>query len=82
MAVGVLISAAPERTVRVRTSRDGGYVFSDWRDRLLGKEGSFLVPVVFRRFGSARHFTMEVSVLSSAPFTIIGASVQVEPGGP
>ena len=72
--------AAP-RTIRLRTSRDGGYVFGDWRTQPLGATGSFLEPHVFRRLGAARHFTMEVSVISAAPVVLMAASAQVEPLG-
>lgn len=67
------------RTVRVRTSKNGGYTYSDWRTQDLGGTGNFLPPVVFRRFGSAEHWTLEVSIQSAAPFTLIAASVQSEP---
>lgn len=69
------------RTVRVRTSKDGGHVFADWRTQALGDTGTFLQPVVFRRFGQAEHWTLEVSIQSAAPFTLIAASVQTEANG-
>lgn len=71
-----------DRTIRVRTSKDGGYVFGDWRTQSLGDTGVFLQPHVFRRFGQARHWTLELSVISAAPVVVMGASVQVEPYAP
>lgn len=67
-----------DRTVRMRVSRNGGYTWSDWRERSLGEVGDFLKRVRFSRFGRSRQFLVEVSVASPVKADLIAASVLIE----
>jgi hypothetical protein len=47
-----LVGQGADPTVEVRTSRDGGRTWSDWRQSKLGRQGQYRARAAWRRFGS------------------------------
>lgn len=48
----VLTGQGADPLVELRSSRDGGRTWSDWRQASLGKQGQYRARAVWRRFGS------------------------------
>jgi hypothetical protein len=51
-ATPVLIGQGSDPLVELRSSRDGGRTWSDWRQSNLGKQGQYRARAMWRRFGS------------------------------
>ena len=62
-------------------SKDGSHTGSDFSQHDIGDTGAFLVPVIKRRLGVARHMVVTARVSSPYPRNVIGMSVMTEPAG-
>lgn len=69
-----------DRKVQARYSKDGGYNFSNWKERSLGELGEHQdrTRVVFRRCGVARQFCWDIEVSSPIKATLIAAYGDIE----
>lgn len=68
------------RKVKVRYSKDGGYNFSNWKERSLGELGEHQdrVRVIFRRMGQARQFQFEIENSTPVKGAFLAAFGDVE----
>ncbi len=78
MGVG---SAEDDPEVRLRWSDDGGYTWSNYLRRGLGKIGQFRNRVQFFRLGCGRQRVFEVSITDDCRRVILGATVEAQAGG-
>jgi Neuraminidase (sialidase) len=53
-----------DRKVMVRYSDDGGYNWSNWKERSLGETGEYMKKIVFTRGGEFIHRTYQIAVSS------------------
>jgi hypothetical protein len=75
---GVGNGAAPNPTVTINVSRDGGNTFGVAKTKSLGAAASYLTRVVFNRLGAARDFVVRIVVTDPVKFVISGGSAEVE----
>jgi hypothetical protein len=66
------------RLIQVRYSNDGSENYSDWRNLDAGQTGSFLVPLIARRLGMARHRVWEFMDTSDTAQDVLSASIIIE----
>jgi hypothetical protein len=61
-------------TVELRTSKDGGYTWSDWKQRSLGAVGKYRTSVMWRSLGffSFPAMMVEIRVTDPVPFRVSG----------
>lgn len=70
-------------TVELRTSRDGGFTWSNWKDRSLGTNGKYRANVQWRSLGMFGYPSMlvEIRVTDPVPFRLSGITVNEGYGG-
>ncbi len=78
--VEILNTAANDRLVDIRYSKDGGRNPSNWKQRSLGEVGDFLKRVRVRRVGQGIHWVFDVRVTDPIRADLIAVSVQTEAG--
>ncbi len=66
-----------ERKVMLRYSDDGGYTWSNWKERSLGEIGQYMKPVRFTRNGDFIHRTYEISVSSPVKRDLLTANANL-----
>lgn len=59
-------------TIEIRTSRDGGFTWSNWKQKSLGENADYRKPVMFRSLGYFGYpaFLLEVRVTDPVPFRL------------
>lgn len=82
-AVGVASGRDPEQTsptVQIRWSRDGGYSWSNYVTREIGRQGDAKRRVQVNRLGQAgpKGFRFELQFSDDVPFTVMGGEVFAE----
>lgn len=68
---------ANDHVVEIAYSKDGGYNFGNWRKCDLQNKGRYRQPIIWRRFGTQRHWIFKVRVTSPCKRDIIGASAMM-----
>lgn len=69
---------AVDRTVELRTSKDGAHNFGYWRQYDMGAQGKFNNQPVFRRLGNGRRIVMHVRVSGDFGRDLVACSVDTE----
>ncbi len=64
--------------IDLRTSKDGGRNWSDWRTFDLGPTGQFDGRAIFRRLGMGRDFLFQIRDTSPYRGDLIAASIDAE----
>jgi hypothetical protein len=78
-----LVGTYSNPTIEMRTSRDGGFEWSPWKTRSLGKQGSYRSVVEYRALGmfSFPGFLAEIRVTDPIPFRVSGIKINEVGGG-
>lgn len=64
--------------VSVRYSKDRGRSWSSWVTASIGDTGEYDARPLFRQFGCARDFRVEISVSSPRKSDLLGATAAIE----
>lgn len=69
--------------VSLRTSKDGGYVWSSWKEKSLGAQGNYRKPVKWTSLGffGSPSLLVEFRVTDPVPFRISGVSINDDYAG-
>lgn len=70
-----------DHKISLEYSDDGGYNWTNKRERSLGAEGEYLQRVRFNRLGSFRQRVVRISTSSPAGTDLMGAVAYIEPTG-
>ncbi|ASL01759.1 hypothetical protein [Xanthomonas citri] len=70
-----------DHKISLEYSDDGGYNWSNKRERSLGAEGEYFQRVRFNRLGSFRQRVVRISTSSPADTDLMGAVAYIEPTG-
>lgn len=66
-----------DRKVMLRYSDDGGYMWSNWRERSLGEVGQYMKRVSFTRNGDFTHRTYQIAVSSPVKRDLLTANANL-----
>lgn len=66
-----------DHKVMLRYSDDGGYNWSNWKERSLGEVGQYMKPVRFTRNGDFIHRTYQISVSSMTKRDMLTANANL-----
>lgn len=78
--IGLTSGQGSDPQVRLRWSNDGGYTWSDFLLRSMGKIGDYLRRVIWNRLGQSRNRVWEISTSEPVPIRILGAWFDAEEG--
>jgi hypothetical protein len=78
---GVVTGQGSTPTVLLRTSKDGGQTFGNYRTCGSGPIGAFSTRVFWEQNGFARNFVPEVTVSDPVPWRLVNAFVDVQKQG-
>ena len=78
--LGTQTGTGQDPQVMLRTSNDGGHVFSTERWAAAGAIGAFKTRVMWRRIGRSRDRVFQVAYSEPTPWRLINFYLQVEPG--
>lgn len=80
--VGLVSGQGSDPQVMLRISRDGGHSWGKEIRASMGKVGEYTKRAEFRRLGTARDFTFELSITDPVKRVIVGANIDFSPGAP
>jgi len=80
VGLGTAYNSGSDPQIMLRTSDDGGHVYSTERWASGGKMGQFKQRVLWRRLGRSRDRVFEVSFTEPIPWRLINFYLQIEPG--
>lgn len=74
--------SAPDQTptVRLRWSKDGGHIWSNWVSVSLGPIGDYKRRAIWRRLGAARDFMFHIQTSDATKSVVLGASLEASQG--
>lgn len=78
--VGNQLDPGSNATVTLRTSNDGGFTWSGYREQSLGRIGQYKNRAIWRKLGFARDMVFEVSTTDPVKFVIVNAELDIEEG--
>jgi len=72
-----------DATIEIRTSKNGGFTWSNWRSRSLGVQGEYRPRVQWRSLGHFSHpgLLVDIRVVDPVPFRASGVTVNDGYGG-
>lgn len=77
--VGLQSGQGSDPQIMIRTSKNGGKTYLDYRTMSIGKVGDYTHRAYVTRLGSARSMTFEVSVSEPVKVVFMGAAVLTQP---
>jgi hypothetical protein len=70
-----------DANVTVWVAKDGSHNYGAATEHFLGEEGAFCVPVIRRRMGTSRQFTVKVACTSPTRVDFLAMAVEAEREG-